>query len=407
MSRILRRPMFRGGPASSDGVGITSGLNNPRQGYKIGADSEGVQQLNNPDFTSSLSQFTGALDLLNKDKSLYYKPEEALENQIAYEEATKRFKLRPPFADIYDVMSGKIRPEDAKIQFLKSEEGGESFKKELLNKQIATFSALPPKVRDQVVSSLPKDKQDYIKSLTPRIEMQREKDLNPEIKPEVTQKNIAPTLGEDIDTYTKLLLENAGPDKDEYTRQKYLTLAKFGLNLLKPTPVGVKPSLISSIASAGEKPLEEYGNIAMQQSKEDRAIRQLATQTAIQQHTPGNTGKAIDDLMRRGYTKEEATNLVFKGDVAAQRKEDQAEMLYHATNLQSRFPALAKQEFAGQAATAAESYLLWKKKHKAIAYGTIKPITELNRKEGDFFLDPRTGIIALQKNGKLVTPDEV
>ena len=44
MSRILRRPLFRGGPASSDGVGITSGLNNPRQGYADGPDKSGVQQ---------------------------------------------------------------------------------------------------------------------------------------------------------------------------------------------------------------------------------------------------------------------------------------------------------------------------------------------------------------------------
>ena len=33
MSRILRRPLFRGGPASSEGVGITSGLND---GYATG-----------------------------------------------------------------------------------------------------------------------------------------------------------------------------------------------------------------------------------------------------------------------------------------------------------------------------------------------------------------------------------
>ena len=30
MSRILRRPMFRGGPVSSYGTGIASGLDKPR-----------------------------------------------------------------------------------------------------------------------------------------------------------------------------------------------------------------------------------------------------------------------------------------------------------------------------------------------------------------------------------------
>ena len=71
-------------------------------------------------------------------------------------------------------------------------------------------------------------------------------------------------------------------NQDEFTKQKYLELAKFGLNLLKPTPAGVKSNLLSNVASAAEKPLEEYGNISMQQSKEDRALRQLATQMAFQ-----------------------------------------------------------------------------------------------------------------------------
>ena len=36
MSRILRRPMFRGGSVSSDGVGITSGLDTPKRGLVDG-----------------------------------------------------------------------------------------------------------------------------------------------------------------------------------------------------------------------------------------------------------------------------------------------------------------------------------------------------------------------------------
>lgn len=119
-------------------------------------------------------------------------------------------------------------------------------------------------------------------------------------------------------------MENAGPDKDEYTRQKYLTLAKFGLNLLKPTPANVKPNILSSMASAAEKPLEEYGNISMQQSKEDRALRQAAAQLAVQKHMPSNLGKSIQDLMASNpnMTAEEAINLVTTGkNKAALEKE--------------------------------------------------------------------------------------
>jgi len=132
----------------------------------------------------------------------------------------------------------------------------------------------------------------------------------------ITQpKYTPPTLSQDIDTYSKLLMENAGPDKDEYTRQKYLTLAKFGLNLLKPTPAGIPTNFLTSVATAAEKPLEEYANISMQESKEGKALKQLASQIAIQKHMPGNVAKGIQDLMslNPNLTSEEATTLYFSG----------------------------------------------------------------------------------------------
>jgi hypothetical protein len=111
------------------------------------------------------------------------------------------------------------------------------------------------------------------------------------------------------------LLDRSGPDKDEYTRQKYLTLAKFGLNLLKPTPAGVPSNLLSSVASAAEKPLEEYGNISMQESREGKALKQLAAQLAFQKHMPGNMAKGVQDLMAVNpkMTVEEAVNIVTTG----------------------------------------------------------------------------------------------
>jgi hypothetical protein len=145
----------------------------------------------------------------------------------------------------------------------------------------------------------------------------------------VKQKYTLPTLEQDIDSYSKLLLDKAGSDKDEYTRQKYLTLAKFGFNLLKPTPAGIKPSLLSSIATAAEKPLEEYGNISMQESKEGRASRQLAAQLAFQKHMPGNMAKGVQDLMSVNpkMTVEEAISVVTTGkNKAALQKEQMLEV---------------------------------------------------------------------------------
>ena len=46
MSRILRRPMFRGGKVSSYGTGIASGLaDGGRAGYKIGGEIEEYTKL--------------------------------------------------------------------------------------------------------------------------------------------------------------------------------------------------------------------------------------------------------------------------------------------------------------------------------------------------------------------------
>ena len=50
MSRVLRRPMFRGGYVDSEGTGITSGLTEPRQGYANGPTDIGVQ----PSFTQRI-----------------------------------------------------------------------------------------------------------------------------------------------------------------------------------------------------------------------------------------------------------------------------------------------------------------------------------------------------------------
>ena len=163
-----------------------------------------------------------------------------------------------------------------------------------------------------------KEKEKEKKTVTPSPFISTEKE-------DVTQKYTLPTLEQDVDLYSKLLLDRAGPDKDEYTRQKYLTLAKFGLNLLKPTPAGIKPSLLSSAAAAAEKPLEEYANISMQQSKEDKALKQLAAQLAFQKNMPGNIAKGIQDLMRvnPNMTVEEATTIITTGkNKAALEKEE-------------------------------------------------------------------------------------
>jgi len=67
----------------------------------------------------------------------------------------------------------------------------------------------------------------------------------------------------------------------------------------------------------------------MQQSKEDRALRQAAVQLGIQKHMPSNIAKGIQDLMSANpkMTVEEATSIVTTGkNLATIQKEQRASL---------------------------------------------------------------------------------
>jgi hypothetical protein len=299
MSRILRRPMFRGGPASSDGVGITSGLND---GYATGG-RVGYQKAGQV-----------GIDLDSSYTDLY-SPTSDFYNTMGY------VPVKSPYEDesLNQSEVGMLTPLQRRQQIIAEREKQTSgtSPRERLGLPLTTVQKMEKE--GIVLTGTAAERQKQMKQY-----QQDEANKNKNIKkviPEddykvITQpKYTPPTLSQDIDTYSKLLMENAGPDKDEYTRQKYLTLAKFGLNLLKPTPAGIPTNFLTSVATAAEKPLEEYANISMQESKEGKALKQLASQIAIQKHTPGNVAKGIQDLMtiNPNLTSEEATTLYFSG----------------------------------------------------------------------------------------------
>jgi hypothetical protein len=288
MSRILRRPMFRGGPASSDGVGITSGLNTPKRGFVDGPGGYAGEGKEREDITTE--------DIF-KPYNLIGDSSRLLSNlsEQGYNYGIRPILNAPKLASNY--IFGTNFEQTPEID---------------LNKEI--IKNLSEEKIQSIRAEKQKNKNLNITNLSPKSNEGTKFNEEEKIKTQTL-----PTLGEDIDTYTKLLMDNAGPDKDEYTRQKYLTLAKFGLNLLKPTPVGIKPSLATSLASAAEKPLEEYGNISMQQSKEDRALRQAAAQMAFQKHMPGTIAKNVQDIMASNpnITAEEALSIATTGKNAA------------------------------------------------------------------------------------------
>jgi hypothetical protein len=251
--------MFRGGIANSEGTGITSGLENPRQGYADGPTIEGVQP-------SVFQRIYKALNPPTADILKRLQERQRLQ--------TETNLLKPVSAA--DLTYGSEAEKQAAIA------AEEELKK----------SKLPP---------------EPIPTITTKEE-------------EVSKKQDFKTIYEDL---LPIFKASVGPDQDEYTRQKYLELAKFGLNLLKPTPAGVPSSFLSSAAAAAEKPLEGYGNILERERQAAKVPEALALQQAIKLSEPGAVGKAIRDLIQTGAAKneKEALNIYLKGDSAAQRKQ--------------------------------------------------------------------------------------
>ena len=328
MSRVLRRPMFRGGYVDSEGTGITSGLDTPKRGLVDGPGG----------YAGELSfgeKFRMAMEQDNANKKAKY---DALKSDNSYDLANL-FKSNSDNSNKEVVNRSDIALEDVykpynlygdTVRLLTNlNQAGYNYgvrpilnlPKMASNYVFGTEFEQTPEIdlSKKIIEGLSNEEIEKIREAKKKKISKFEKPTgtiySPEPTEEVVKRKEPPTLEEDIDLYNKLLLDRAGPDKDEYTRQKYLTLAKFGLNLLKPTPAGVKSNLLSNVASAAEKPLEEYGNISMQQSKEDRALRQLATQMAFQKNIPGNIAKGIQDLMRvnPNMTVEEATTIITTG----------------------------------------------------------------------------------------------
>ena len=308
MSRILRRPLFRGGPASSDGVGITSGLNAPRQGYVEGTDDQGVQ---------SYDEFGGS---------------SIMESSL------------PGYSQ------GVENPYDVKLR-------------KMLQEAKDSFVPKPT--------------------------------LTTEPKENVSIQNKTPTSL--YDEYSDIIKKANLVDQDEIKKQKYLELAKFGLNLLKPTPVGIKPSFMGSIASAAEKPLEGYSNILTKESQAKQVPKQLALQATLNAMAPGTFEKNIQGLVRAGLSPQKALEFMTKEATYQQRAQDLKELDYYSEKLTNRFEFLKNKENIkkGLPDSASQSFLSWRKIDPNLNQGQISELPKdkdlaIDKK---YYIDPNTGVI--------------
>ena len=102
--------------------------------------------------------------------------------------------------------------------------------------------------------------------------------------------------------------ETLGVDDEDFKKDAYLQLARFGTNLMAQ-PGG---SLTAAIGRAAEKPLEGIGDIVASKRAAERRPKELALQAALRETDPGTIGKSVRDLMKLGYSKEEAIKEVVK-----------------------------------------------------------------------------------------------
>jgi len=283
--------MFRGGIANSDGTGITSGLDNKRQGYADGPTDEGVQQ---DEYSPLIQDILGIKDFLKLKGATVV---DTLFN-VPVNKASEYITGYNPGLSAVRQMQAKGDPTFAKYDPDK-----------------AWFFNTPTEARKGTIRQNIEYKKEKEKLASPP----PPSPPPPPPSEEVSKKQDFKTIYEDL---LPIFRASVGPDQDEYTRQKYLELAKFGLNLLKPTPAGVPSNFLSSVAAAAEKPLEGYGNIIERERQAAKVPEALALQQAIKLSEPGAVGKTIRDLINSGVAKneKEALNIYLKGDSASQKK---------------------------------------------------------------------------------------
>jgi hypothetical protein len=274
MNRILKRPMFRMGGRSDDGIMSL------RPGYENGG-----SPLTTP-------------DLFLQAQKVQQKPFLTLEEiNKKYDDAVTQADQDLMFADVEDLNTGPgsfFEKQEGITQFLKTPEGEKFFKKPLLEKrdeQIAERKSLGLDIPDPI--KLPETKE------TKKSEI---KTTTPETDTKVSDKDT-------IDSYIKMFSEAFGDSPEDASRERYLQLAKFGANLLAQ-PGG---DLVGAIGKAAAPSIEGLAASEAARRAGDREVKLAAVKTAIEKMDDPTADK-IKTLARiAGVPEEEVAKLMITG----------------------------------------------------------------------------------------------
>ena len=275
MNRIFKRPMFRMGGRSDDGIMSV------RSGYENGG------PLTTP-------------DLFLKAQKVQQQPFLTLEEiNKKYDDAVKRADEDLMFADVEDLNIGPgsfFEKQEGITQFLKTPEGEKFFKKPLLeerDKQITERKALGLEIPDPIKLPEARDTEKTdVKTETPKTAA----------KTEASDKDT-------IDSYIKMFSEAFGDSPEDAARERYLQLAKFGANLLAQ-PGG---DLVGAIGRAAAPSIEGLAASEAARRAGDRDIKLAAVKTAIEKMDDPTADKIKTLARLSGVSEDEVAKLMITG----------------------------------------------------------------------------------------------
>ena len=309
MSRILRRPMFRGGPVSSYGTGIATGL-----GYNDG----------------------GRVGYVKAGKVKSY--EDTIKDERRKQEILSQgFKTEEDFAEEYDKKIQQFDPgmlmgidEFGKGTF--GEKATEEF--EVLSSEGAKNAYVSEKLaeQDKVVKEAEGLGVDSSKLPQKTEKIEIEEDTKTKINDGTGLNNFQEKSDKQVmQEYMDMFKESLGADKDELNRQRFLEIAKFGANLLAQ-PGG--QSLGEAVGKAGAPALEGFSKIEAAERAGDIQAKTLGFQAALKELQPGQIGRNIRDLKKAGYSDAEAKKIATNTGEATNKRTLQTIIEGYATDIQ-------------------------------------------------------------------------
>ena len=251
MSRVLRRPMFRGGYVDSEGTGITSGLtDNYNQGGRVGF-------ANGTSYFDIISPFTQKFGTNIIDPGKMY---EKRIQEIQKQTEDKGYMDDP--SGLTTIQPGRIKTLEELNLF--TDKGKLDFISNLQKQRESQIKSITEESKN--LSQEQKNKLFSFYGINEKdlLNIKKESALEDEGTKGTTgakgteqqpAKTDLKTVYEDL---LPLFKKELGAADDEFSRQKYLELAKFGLNLLRQPggPPGGERNLLGAIAASAEKPLE-------------------------------------------------------------------------------------------------------------------------------------------------------